>query len=237
MALSASRALTERLGEDTVPPLLKVKIAASVTCYQGGMAMLDAGYAKPAAAAVGKLIIGRFERTYNNASGAAGDITGEVRRGVFKFNNSLSGDLIAQAQVGTICYAVDDETVAKTSNSGARSVAGVVVQVETDGVFVQMGLMSQGEVDAAAPDLTAATYVAPTTGTLTGTVNGVLVDVAAAAGACAGAGSPSATNVDSAIATAVAPIVSGVNEQLKEIVTKQNAILAALVAAHLMASS
>lgn len=237
MALTAARAQTDRLGDSTLPPLLKVKIAASAVCYQGGMAMLDGGYAKPAATAVGKLIIGRFERTYNNSGGSAGAITGEVRRGVFKYNNSESGDLITQAQVGTICYAVDDQTVAKTSASATRSVAGVVIQVETDGVYVQQGLMSQAEIDAAGPDLTAATYVAPTTGTLTGTVNGVLVDVAAAAGACAGAGSPSAANVDSAIATAVAPIVAGTNEQLKEIVTKQNAIIAALIAANLMAAS
>lgn len=66
------------------------------------------------------------------------------------------------------------------------------------------------------------------TGTLTGTVNGAMVDVAATAGACAGGATPSATNVDAAIATAVASIVTGVNEQNKELLTKINALLAKL---------
>ncbi len=66
------------------------------------------------------------------------------------------------------------------------------------------------------------------TGTLTGTVNGSLVDIAAAAGACAGGATPTAAQVDTAIATAVASIVTGVNEQNKEVLTKINALLAKL---------
>lgn len=67
-------------------------------------------------------------------------------------------------------------------------------------------------------------------GTLTGTANGSLADVAAAAAATAGGATPSAAQVDTGIATAVATIVSGTNEQLKEIQTKLNAIIAALQA-------
>lgn len=63
------------------------------------------------------------------------------------------------------------------------------------------------------------------TGTLTGTANGSLVDIAAAAGACAGGAEPSATQVDTAIATAVAPIVSGTNEQLKELQAMVNKLV------------
>lgn len=66
------------------------------------------------------------------------------------------------------------------------------------------------------------------TGTLTGTVNGAMVDVAATAGACAGGATPTATQVDTAIETAVASIVTGVNEQNKETLTKINALLAKL---------
>lgn len=234
MALSAPRSKTARLGEETLPPMLKVPVAASVKIWAGSMVMLDAGYAKPAAAAVGKVIIGRAENTVDNTTGAAGDKTVTVRRGVFKWLNSLSGDAIAQAQMGTIVYAVDDQTVAKTSNSGARSAAGVALQLDSDGVFVQMGLMSQSELDAiseaqaaAVVDLTDSTGLSGShndtisacslTGTLTGTANGSLVDIAAAAGACAGGAEPAGSDVDAAIATAVAPIVSGTNEQLKEI--------------------
>jgi len=72
--------------------------------------------------------------------------------------------------------------------------------------------------------------LAALTGTLTGTVDGALVDIAAAGGACAGSTTPSASNVDTAIATAVAPIVSGTNEQIKELFTRLNAIRTALIA-------
>jgi anthranilate phosphoribosyltransferase len=63
------------------------------------------------------------------------------------------------------------------------------------------------------------------TGTLTGSVDGAMADIAAAAAATAGGSSPSATNVDAGIATAVAPIVSGVNTQNKEIMTKLNELI------------
>lgn len=84
----------------------------------------------------------------------------------------------------------------------------------------------------AAADGTIAAVTAPTalTGTLTGTVNSALVDIAAAAGACAGEATPSATQVDAAIATAVATIVSGTNEQLKELMTAQGQSRTAIVA-------
>lgn len=70
--------------------------------------------------------------------------------------------------------------------------------------------------------------VADLSGTLTGTVDGTMVDVAATAAATAGGATPSAAQVDAGIATAVATIVTGVNTQNKEILTKLNALLAAL---------
>lgn len=69
------------------------------------------------------------------------------------------------------------------------------------------------------------------------TADGTIAAVAAAAGACSGGSSPSATNVDTAIATAVAPIVTKTNDAVKELATEVNAILAALKAAGIIASS
>lgn len=48
--------------------------------------------------------------------------------------------LVAQADVGADCYVVDDQTVARTSATNTRSRAGIVVAVEPDGVWVQIGL-------------------------------------------------------------------------------------------------
>lgn len=63
------------------------------------------------------------------------------------------------------------------------------------------------------------------TGTLTGTANGTLVNVAATAASTAGTVTPSASDVDAGIATAVASIVTGVNEQNKELQTRLNQLV------------
>ena len=52
------------------------------------------------------------------------------------FANSASADLISLADIGADCYIVDDQTVAKTSGTNTRSVAGKVFDVDADGVWV-----------------------------------------------------------------------------------------------------
>lgn len=132
-ALSAARNTQERTGE-----VFDFPVAASTTCQQGGLAVLSAGYVKPGVVATGLVAVGRFEETATAVS--AGDASVRVKRGTFKFANSASGDLIAQADVGNDCYIVDDQTVAKTSATSTRSRAGQIVAVDSDGVWVQIGL-------------------------------------------------------------------------------------------------
>jgi hypothetical protein len=81
-------------------------------------------------------------------------------------------------------------------------------------------IQRSGSAQAAVTD-TAATL----TGTLTGTANGSLVDIAATAAATAGSAEPSAAQVDAGIATAVASIVTGVNEQNKEMQAQINKLV------------
>lgn len=85
-----------------------------------------------------------------------------------------------------------------------------------------------GTNDGNLPSLTAT--AATVTGTLTGTANGGVVDIAATAASTAGGAEPSAAQVDAGIATAVASIVTGTNEQLKELQTQLNAVIADNVA-------
>ena len=82
-------------------------------------------------------MLGVSEAQVDNSLGGAGAANIPVRKGTFRFANSASADLIAQADIGSVCYAVDDQTVAKTSNSGARPVAGTIFDVDTDGVWVK----------------------------------------------------------------------------------------------------
>jgi hypothetical protein len=60
-------------------------------------------------------------------------------RGCFQFGNSAAADLIAKADIGATCYMVDDQTVAKTDNSAARKAAGKIIDVDANGVWVEVG--------------------------------------------------------------------------------------------------
>ncbi len=131
---------TQRYGQEGLPAKYPVKMKASTKALGGGIAVIDAGYAAPGRAATGLIALGRFENDCDNSSGAAGDKTAEILSGCFKWGNSSAGDLIAQADVGKDCYIVDDQTVAKTDGSASRSKAGKIVMVDTDGVWVLMGL-------------------------------------------------------------------------------------------------
>ncbi len=111
-------------------------VKAATTIYAGSLVVLDAGYAAPGRTATGLRAIGRAEARVANA-GAAGAEKIEVRRGCFRFGNSGGGDLIALTEVGAACYIVDDQTVAKTDGSGTRSIAGIVRDVDTAGVWVE----------------------------------------------------------------------------------------------------
>jgi hypothetical protein len=132
-ALSSARNTKELAGN-----VFGLPVAAATTCYQGGLAVLNAGYAAPGTTAVGLIAVGRFEETAVAVS--AGDVSVRVKRGTFKFDNSTAGDAIAQADVGADCYIVNDQTVAKTNGTSTRSRAGQIVGVESDGVWVQLGL-------------------------------------------------------------------------------------------------
>ncbi len=132
-ALTAARNTPERLGE-----VFGFPVKAATTVHQGSLVVLDAGYAAPGRTATALVAIGRAEESATAV--AAGDANVRVRSGIFKFANSAAGDLIAQADVGTDCYIVDDQTVAKTAATATRSRAGLIVAVESSGVWVQIGL-------------------------------------------------------------------------------------------------
>lgn len=113
-------------------------LAAATTIPGGVMVALNAsGLLVNAATSTTLKCVGVTERRYDNSAGAASAINGEAHRGVYgPFANSASGDQIALADVGSDCYLVDNQTVAKTSGSSTRSIAGKVHDVTTEGVWV-----------------------------------------------------------------------------------------------------
>lgn len=130
-ALAAARdtkcmGTTEKIG---------LKLKGSTTVYKGGLVHIDAGYLAPAATATGKLVVGRCCDTVVN-SGADGAKSVDVEQGIFKWAN---GESIVQADVGKICYAADDAGTVYLTATG-KSIAGIVIAVDSDGVWVQSAL-------------------------------------------------------------------------------------------------
>lgn len=131
-ALITERNTRRREGELRVEPL-----AASAKIWAGSLVMRDAsGYLTRGATATGCIGVGRAEASVDNTSGTAGAKTAEYRRGIYGFANAGGADLIAQADVGQLCYILDDQTVAKNDGSASRSPAGIVDGIEGGVVWV-----------------------------------------------------------------------------------------------------
>ncbi len=133
-ALSADRNTFERSGEFLVLP-----VAGGKVIHMGAMTALDAtGNVTPAITATGLKALGRSEEFIDNSTGASGAVSVKVKKGVFLYENSTGADLITITDIGSTCYMVDDQTVAKTDATATRSVAGTVFDIdETGSVWVK----------------------------------------------------------------------------------------------------
>lgn len=109
--------------------------------YKGGLVVLNSdGYAEAGSTAADhNQCVGVAIETVDNAGGSNGDKSVHAQAGVWHFGNSASSDEITVDDIGAVCYVVDDETVAKTSDSNARSAAGKVMGVDANGVWVLVG--------------------------------------------------------------------------------------------------
>ena len=130
------------LAKDRLTPRREVTaydigVATTKTLYAGGIACLNAsGYATPGATATGLKALGISVQKVSNP-GADGDLSVRIERGCYRFKNSASGDLIAITDIGATAYIVDDETVAKTNGSSTRSAAGIIRDVDAQGVWIE----------------------------------------------------------------------------------------------------
>lgn len=132
-ALNSGRNTTMRLGDHRVEPM-----AAAVKIFAGAIVMRNAaGHVTKGATATGCIGVGRASDTFDNSAGAAGDLRCEYRTGVFAYANHAA-DLVTQADVGKLCYIVDDQTVAKTHGGNTRSPAGYVDGIEGGTVWVRL---------------------------------------------------------------------------------------------------
>lgn len=135
---------TKRMGDEPIPHLKSYPVADNVIIFRGGIVGVDsAGNAGPASATYVKIVGVATEDADNTIVGhVVAGINVPVRQGVFKFIDGGTGGAYTKADVGLACYAADDQTVQKTA--GSFGIAGTIVQVDTDGVWVQTYLDYRG---------------------------------------------------------------------------------------------
>jgi len=116
-----------------------VGLAANTRIFAGTIVALNAaGNAIPAADTASTRVIGRAEETVDNIGGLAGDRSIVVKPGCFKYNNSPANP-VTIASIGLPCFILDDNTVAVAAGPTNDIRAGIVVRVDADGVYVDLG--------------------------------------------------------------------------------------------------
>lgn len=144
MAVTSDQKIT-RLGTgDKSEPIAK-GIKATVKVYRGTIAVCGSdGYLKALATATTDTVWGVIQKVrtgdgqIDGAPGIVGGATdgavgAEIEQGTFWLNGSSGADTLSVATEGTTVYVYDDVTVAATSGSSTRPIAGR--HVATDARF------------------------------------------------------------------------------------------------------
>lgn len=135
VALTAWRD-TKRWGGGGPERLYELPMAASTTIHGGSLVALNAsGFVVPFAPGTGLKALGRAEESKTSAAGQNPRI--KVSAGVFKWANSGTNAVTAASR-GAVVYGEDDQTVGSLATG--FSVAGVMVDLDADGVWVNTGL-------------------------------------------------------------------------------------------------
>lgn len=112
-----------------------VPLAANVIIFAGAaVGISSAGLAGPVSSTYNK-VIGVAEETVDNRGGAASAKSISLARGEFLFDNDVTNALTV-AHVTTVPEWTDDHTAANTSSSSTAT-GGVVVEVSSEGVWVE----------------------------------------------------------------------------------------------------
>lgn len=114
--------------------ITNVPLAAATKVFQGTLVARNAaGNVVPASDAAALRVLGVAQEDVDNTDGSAGDLTVNVKVGVFRFANSGTAAVDADDE-GKVCFVEDDNTVAESSTH--KIPAGRVVDVDADGVWV-----------------------------------------------------------------------------------------------------
>jgi hypothetical protein len=128
----------------SAPAVCVQGIKASAEIFAGSIVCLDTAQRLVPGAATASLIAFGVALEYaKDTSGVDLSTKCRAKPGVFgPFTSATGGgDDIAADDIGKVCYVVDDQTVALTSDTSTRPVAGKVHSVDANGgVYVAIGL-------------------------------------------------------------------------------------------------
>jgi len=144
--IAPAAALTEATSTPYRPGIAGGFIQASNVVYGGAIAAIDTTTGKivPATDSTNLMVVGCIRQTSDNGgiSSANYSVTRKIsaQRGVFRWDN---GDSYTAADVGQVCYIEDDHTVQKAASATQDIPVGVIVEVDSDGVWVDVTALSK----------------------------------------------------------------------------------------------
>ena len=144
--MSSPTPLTSYRDTKKVYPASESSLAldAGIHAFAGGIACtgtntaggLTAGYGVTGRTSAYLVARGIFAQEVDNTNGAAGALTAPVDVGRFWLDNDTSYPCL-RANIDGICYILDDHTV--TMNASGTSIAGIIRDIGTYGVLVDIG--------------------------------------------------------------------------------------------------
>ncbi len=133
MALSASRDTPMWAPQSNTR---SYKVDGGSVIYNGALVALNsAGYLVPGSTATTLLAVGRANETVDNTDGGDGAVRCNVEVGVFRWDNT---SVATETAIGTLAYIIDDQAV--STNASGKSIAGVIMAVDSVGIWVDTRL-------------------------------------------------------------------------------------------------
>lgn len=121
-------------------------LAAATKIYANSIVAKNAsGYAVPASATAGLVVVGRAVNAVDNSAGAANALDVVIEQGAFDWDIASGVNALTIADIGKAVFAQDDHTVSKTDQGGTLPKAGILLNIytpyntSTPRAIVQMG--------------------------------------------------------------------------------------------------
>lgn len=125
---------------------LGIVVTSNQVVYGGAIACIDTATGKivPATDSTGLMVVGMIEATCDNGGINTANYLAtrraSVARGVFHWSN---GGSFTAANVGSMCYVQDDQTVTTAAAATYDIPAGIIMEVDDTGVWVDVSSLSR----------------------------------------------------------------------------------------------